>query len=185
MLWLDVCQLTPACACLAATAAAGAAAVADTTAAAAVGRYASFDYEEGPQRAADLTLLELLVNGRAVDALARLVPSSECFLLSSCVKNDYLWLVEAFLWTAKALACSLVMPCAERCGLLQLTSPHGVVRLLLLVRTVAGAGDATRIGRTLASRLKELLDRQQYEVIIQVRGWVDTVCVLIWVSECL
>lgn len=31
------------------------------------------------------------------------------------------------------------------------------------------AGDATRIGRTLASRLKELLDRQQYEVIIQVR----------------
>lgn len=30
------------------------------------------------------------------------------------------------------------------------------------------AGDATRIGRTLASRLKELLDRQQYEVVIQV-----------------
>jgi translation elongation factor EF-4 len=33
----------------------------------------------------------------------------------------------------------------------------------------AVAGDATRIGRTLASRLKDLLDRQQYEVIIQVR----------------
>jgi hypothetical protein len=40
-------------------------------------RYASFDYEEGPQRAADLTLLELLVNGKAVDALARLVPTGE------------------------------------------------------------------------------------------------------------
>lgn len=54
--------------------------VANTTAvvAAAAGRYASFDYEEGPQRPADLTLLELLVNGRVVDALARLVPSSEC-----------------------------------------------------------------------------------------------------------
>ena len=38
-------------------------------------RYASFDYEEGPQRPADLTLLELLVNGKAVDALARLVPT--------------------------------------------------------------------------------------------------------------
>ncbi len=32
------------------------------------------------------------------------------------------------------------------------------------------AGDASRMGRTLAARLKELLDRQQYEVIIQV--WV-------------
>jgi translation elongation factor EF-4 len=40
-------------------------------------RYASFDYEEGPLRPADLTLLELLVNGKPVDALGRLVPTSE------------------------------------------------------------------------------------------------------------
>jgi translation elongation factor EF-4 len=40
-------------------------------------RYASFDYEEGPLRPADLTLLELMVNGKPVDALGRLVPSSE------------------------------------------------------------------------------------------------------------
>jgi translation elongation factor EF-4 len=40
-------------------------------------RYASFDYEEGPLRPADLTLLELMVNGKAVDALGRLVPTSE------------------------------------------------------------------------------------------------------------
>lgn len=40
-------------------------------------RYASFDYEEGPLRPADLTLLELLVNGKPVDALGRLVPSGE------------------------------------------------------------------------------------------------------------
>ncbi|KAF6264082.1 GTP binding protein lepa [Scenedesmus sp. NREL 46B-D3] len=65
--------------------------------------YASFDYEEGPLRPADLTLLELVVNGKAVDALARLVPSS----------------------------------------------------------------DAVRLGRSLATRMRELLDRQQYEVAIQ------------------
>lgn len=35
--------------------------------------FASFDYEEGPLRAAPLVLLELLVNGKAVDALSRLV----------------------------------------------------------------------------------------------------------------
>ena len=40
-------------------------------------RYASFDYEEGPMRAADLTLLELLVSGKPVDALARLVPTGD------------------------------------------------------------------------------------------------------------
>jgi hypothetical protein len=38
-------------------------------------RYASFDYEEGPLRSADLILLDLLVNGKAVDALGRLVPA--------------------------------------------------------------------------------------------------------------
>eukprot|EP00878_Enallax_costatus_P035866 GHUV01040107.1.p1 GENE.GHUV01040107.1~~GHUV01040107.1.p1 ORF type:complete len:230 (+),score=75.26 GHUV01040107.1:1562-2251(+) len=65
--------------------------------------YASFDYEEGDMRPADLTLLELLVNGKAVDALCRLVPS----------------------------------------------------------------GDAARLGRSLASRMRDLLDRQQYEVAIQ------------------
>jgi translation elongation factor EF-4 len=46
-------------------------------------RYASFDYEEGPQRPADLSLLELLVNGKSVDALARLVPAGgdrQCLL---------------------------------------------------------------------------------------------------------
>ncbi|WIA42271.1 hypothetical protein OEZ86_008287 [Tetradesmus obliquus] len=65
--------------------------------------YASFDYEEGPLRPADLTLLELLVNGKAVDALGRLVPT----------------------------------------------------------------GDAVRLGRALTARMRTLLDRQQYEVVIQ------------------
>jgi hypothetical protein len=46
-----------------------------------------------------------------------------------------------------------------------------VLVLLLGAGAAAAAGDATRIGRTLASRLKELLDRQQYEVIIQVRDF--------------
>lgn len=43
-----------------------------------------------------------------------------------------------------------------------------VVSLLRVMCCVSG--DASRLGRTLASRLKELLDRQQYEVIIQVGG---------------
>jgi translation elongation factor EF-4 len=30
-------------------------------------------------------------------------------------------------------------------------------------------GDAVRLGRSLATRMRELLDRQQYEVVIQVR----------------
>lgn len=67
-------------------------------------RYASFDYEVGPMREADLVLMELLINGHAVDALARMVYS----------------------------------------------------------------GDAQRIGRALCSKLKELVDRQQFEVVIQV-----------------
>lgn len=57
-------------------------------------------------RAAPLVLLELLVNGRPVDALSRLV----------------------------------------------------------------AAADAQRAGRALTARLKELLDRQQFEVVIQVGG---------------
>jgi translation factor GUF1, mitochondrial len=39
--------------------------------------YASLDYEPGPMRPADLRLLEVLVNGAALDPLARLVHSSE------------------------------------------------------------------------------------------------------------
>ena len=35
--------------------------------------YASFDYEEGPARKADLVRLDLLLNGEAVDAMARIV----------------------------------------------------------------------------------------------------------------
>jgi hypothetical protein len=71
--------------------------------------FASFDYEEGPLRPADLVLLELLVNGTPVDVLARLVPGAA----------------------------------------------------------------AQRLGRQLVGKLKELLDRQQYEVVLQVRrGWL-------------
>lgn len=36
-------------------------------------RYASFDYEPGPYRAADLVRLDVLAHGSAVDALARMV----------------------------------------------------------------------------------------------------------------
>ncbi len=36
-------------------------------------RYASFDYEEGEYRAADLVRLDILAHGKVVDALARLV----------------------------------------------------------------------------------------------------------------
>jgi translation elongation factor EF-4 len=35
--------------------------------------YATFDYEEGPYRAADLQRLDVLAHGKPVDALARLV----------------------------------------------------------------------------------------------------------------
>ena len=35
--------------------------------------YASFDYEQGEERAADLVRLDLLLNGEAVDALARII----------------------------------------------------------------------------------------------------------------
>jgi hypothetical protein len=35
--------------------------------------YASFDYEEGQYRAADLARLDIVVNGQVVDALARMV----------------------------------------------------------------------------------------------------------------
>lgn len=35
--------------------------------------YASFDYEEGELRKADLVRLDLMLNGEAVDALARIV----------------------------------------------------------------------------------------------------------------
>lgn len=40
-----------------------------------------------------------------------------------------------------------------------------------LSRLVA-SHDAARAGRALAARLKELLDRQQFEVVIQVGGFV-------------
>jgi hypothetical protein len=37
-----------------------------------------------------------------------------------------------------------------------------------LAATAALPGDAVRLGRTLATRMRGLLDRQQYEVVIQV-----------------
>ena len=65
--------------------------------------YASFDYEEGDMRLAELTRMDILVNGEAVDALARLVHKS---------KSD-------------------------------------------------------AIGRKLCAKLKDLLDRQQFEIALQ------------------
>jgi len=52
--------------------------------------------------------------------------------------------------------------------------PHPVISfrqhavLLHQPQPFLSPGDASRIGRVLAGRLKDLLDRQQYEVIIQV-----------------
>jgi len=65
--------------------------------------YASFDYEEGEYREADLVRLDILAHGRVVDALARLVHRDE----------------------------------------------------------------ALYVGRAMCTRMKQLLDRQQFEVVIQ------------------
>ncbi|GIL43240.1 hypothetical protein Vafri_1037 [Volvox africanus] len=67
--------------------------------------YASFDYEEGPYRPADLVRLDILAHGKPVDALARMVAREE----------------------------------------------------------------AASIGRALLVKMKDLLDRQQFEVVLQVR----------------
>jgi hypothetical protein len=40
--------------------------------------------------------------------------------------------------------------------------------LLLLLLVLLVLGDAVRLGRTLVGRMRQLLDRQQYEVVIQV-----------------
>lgn len=101
-------------------------------------RYASFDYEEAALRPADLMLLELLVNGKPVDALARLVPSGAC-----CRCHVWAHLRVAYCVTRPA-------PCLS-------CSP-------------AWSGDAVRAGRALAARMRDLLERQQYEVAIQVRA---------------
>jgi hypothetical protein len=60
---------------------------------------------------------------------------------------------------------------------LALCAHVAVVSLLRVMCCVSG--DASRLGRTLASRLKELLDRQQYEVIIQVVGGRGCCCVVL------
>ncbi|EFJ51989.1 hypothetical protein VOLCADRAFT_72951 [Volvox carteri f. nagariensis] len=65
--------------------------------------YASFDYEEGPYRPADLVRLDILAHGKPVDALARMVARD----------------------------------------------------------------DAPHIGRALLVKMKDLLDRQQFEVVLQ------------------
>ncbi|GIL99227.1 hypothetical protein Vretimale_4455 [Volvox reticuliferus] len=65
--------------------------------------YASFDYEEGPYRPADLVRLDILAHGKPVDALARMVAREE----------------------------------------------------------------AASIGRALLVKMKDLLDRQQFEIVLQ------------------
>ncbi|KAG2442751.1 hypothetical protein HXX76_002832 [Chlamydomonas incerta] len=65
--------------------------------------YASFDYEEGPYRPADLVRLDVLAHGRPVDALARMVARDE----------------------------------------------------------------AAGLGRALLAKMREMLDRQQFEVVLQ------------------
>lgn len=124
-------------------------------------------------RPADLTLLELLVNGKAVDALARLVPTSECctaaLLLAAAV-------VVAFFHCRHGSEAVLLVDTCPPLSLPSLTTTfactHTHTHTPVLQHNTSSnpfvAGDATRVGRTLAARLKELLDRQQYEVIIQV-----------------
>jgi translation elongation factor EF-4 len=68
-------------------------------------RYATFDYEEGEYRAADLQRLDILAHGQPVDALTRLVARSEI----------------------------------------------------------------DSVGRSIIAKMKEMMERQQFDVILQVR----------------
>ena len=68
-------------------------------------RYATFDYEEGQYRRADLQRLDILAHGKPVDALTRLVARSE----------------------------------------------------------------ADSLGRSIIAKMKEIMERQQFDVILQAR----------------
>ncbi len=104
-------------------------------------RYASFDYEPAEYRPADLQRLDVLAHGKVVDALSRLVHKV-----------------------------SVAQPCACAQGALDARDALRGAR--------ADGGSLTRapwvaqdeiasVGRSLIAKLKSLLDRQQFEVVLQ------------------
>jgi hypothetical protein len=116
--------------------------------------------------------LELLVNGKAVDALARLVPSGACFprvqIGDVVVSRVPRWCLRVLGRTqglqSKGMRTNALAQCSRT-----MHAHHARAQCTHAVTLRAATADAARAGRALASRLKGLLDRQQYEVVIQVR----------------
>ena len=75
--------------------------------------YATFDYEEGPYRSADLVRLDFLVHGSPVDALTRVLHRSDAVTAGRAVCQKLVSVVskQAFeVWAAKKPCASLRVP---------------------------------------------------------------------------